>query len=261
MAYKPFDLTGKVALVTGGNGGIGLGFADAMAQAGAHVAIWGTNEEKNQAATAQLRKHGVNARSWRVDVADESAVVAATAETVDAMGRIDSVFANAGIVKREKSLMDISAESWRKVLSINLDGVFYTIRETAKHMVARWDGGDRSGGSIVGVSSLAAIHGPPRNQHYSASKGAVITMIRSTAVELARFGVRANAILPGWVATEMTSARQTNEAFVDKVIGRVPMRRWGQPKDFGGIAVCLASDASTYHSGDSFLIDGAYALF
>lgn len=261
MAYKPFDLTGKVALITGGNGGIGLGFADALAQSGADIAIWGTNEGKNEKAVAQLKEHGVKAQAWKVDVADEKAVVEAMKETASAMGRIDSVFANAGIGKGEKSLMDITSESWRKVLSVNLDGVFYTVREAARHMVDRWNNGDRAGGSIVGVASLAAIHGPPKNQHYAATKGAVITMIRSTAVELARYGVRANAVLPGWIATDMTAGSQGNEKFTEKVIGRVPMRRWGEPKDFGGVAVYLASDASAYHSGDSFLIDGAYSLF
>ncbi|MCC6918942.1 MAG: SDR family oxidoreductase [Alphaproteobacteria bacterium] len=261
MAYRPFDLTGKVGLVTGGNGGIGLGFADAMAQAGADIAIWGTNEGKNEKAVAQLKGHGVKARAWKVDVADEAAVVKAMKETAEAMGRIDSVFANAGIGKGETSVMDITAESWRKVLSVNLDGFFWTCREASRHMVDRWKAGDRAGGRIVGVSSLGAIHGQPRTEHYAASKGAVITIIQSLAVELARYRVTANSVLPGWIATEMTQHAQGNEKFTERVIGRVPMRRWGTPEDFGGIAVYLASDASGYHSADTFLIDGAYSRF
>lgn len=261
MAYKPFDLTGKVALITGGNGGIGLGFADALAQSGADIAIWGTNEGKNEKAVAQLTAHGVKARAWKVDVADEAAVVQAMKETAEAMGRIDTVIANAGIGKGEKSVMDITAESWRKVLSVNLDGFFWTCREAARHMVDRWNAGDRSGGRIIGVSSLAAIHGQPRTEHYAASKGAVITVIKALAVELARYGVTANSVLPGWIATDMTVGAQGNDKFNERVIGRVPVRRWGQPEDFGGIAVYLASPASSYHSGDTFLIDGAYSLF
>jgi NAD(P)-dependent dehydrogenase (short-subunit alcohol dehydrogenase family) len=117
------------------------------------------------------------------------------------------------------------------------------------------------GGSLVAVASLAAIEGAARNEHYAATKGAVISMIRAIAVEFARDGVRVNAILPGWIATDMTAAAQTSTQFTDKVISRVPSRRWGQPADFGGIAVYLASDASSYHSGDTLLIDGGYAIF
>jgi len=200
MAYRPFDLTGKVALVTGGNGGIGFGMVEALAQAGADVVIWGSNGKKN----------------------------AAAAETLNA---------------------------------VNLDGVFFTFREACKHMVERADGGDKAGGSLVVISSLSAYDGAPRNEAYAATKGAVISMIRAIAVEHARYGVRANAVLPGWIATDMTAGAQGNDKFNDAVIRRVPVRRWGQPADFGGIAVYLASDASAFHTGDSFLIDGGYGIF
>lgn len=261
MAYKPFDLTGKGVLVTGGNGGIGLGFAEACAAAGAHVAIWGTNETKNADAVAKIVADGGKAFAMKVDVSDEDAVVKAMAETAAKLGAIHAVFANAGIGRLSRSFMEMKTEDYRKVLSVNQDGVFWTLREAAKHMVERWNAGDRSGGSLVGVASLAAIEGAARNQHYAATKGAVVSMIKATAVELARYGIRANAILPGWIATDMTAGGQANEKFVQNVIGRVPARRWGQPADFGGIAVYLTSDASAYHSGDSFLIDGAYAIF
>ena len=123
-------------------------------------------------------------------------------------------------------------------------------------MVAR-----EGGGSLVGVASLAAIEGAARNQAYGASKGALISMIKGISVELARYGVRANAILPGWIATDMTEASQASKKFNENVIGRVPIRRWGQPEDFAGVAVYLASDASRYHTGDQFIIDGGYAIF
>lgn len=260
MAYKPFDLTGKVALVTGGNRGIGFGMADALAQAGADVAVWGTNREKNAEAEAALAAHGVRAKAYCVNVADEAQVVQAMAETASDMGRIDSVFANAGIGYGAPSFIDTTTEAYRKVLGVNLDGVFWTMREACRHMVERARNGD-PGGSLVGLASLAAIEGAARNQAYAATKGAVVSLIRSIAVEHARYGVRANAILPGWIATDMTTFVQASQAFAEKVIPRVPMRRWGEPQDFGGIAVYLASDASAFHSGDLIVIDGGYAIF
>ncbi|WP_420561127.1 SDR family NAD(P)-dependent oxidoreductase [Tepidicaulis sp.] len=260
MTYKPFDLTGKVALVTGGNRGIGLGMAEALAQSGADVAIWGTNEERNADAVKKLEAHGVRAYGRKVNVANEQEVVDGMLETVAAMGRIDSIFANAGIGYGAPSFTEMSTEVYRKVLSVNLDGVFWTLREGTRHMVERAKNGD-PGGSIVGIASLAAIEGAARNQAYAATKGAVISMIRSTAVEFARHGIRANAILPGWIATDMTSQAQAAPAFAEKVIPRVPIRRWGEPEDFGGMAVYLASDASAYHTGTTLIIDGGYSIF
>jgi NAD(P)-dependent dehydrogenase (short-subunit alcohol dehydrogenase family) len=145
-------------------------------------------------------------------------------------------------------------------MALNLDGVFWTLREAAKHMVERSKAGD-PGGSLIGIASLAAIEGAARNEAYAATKGGVISMMKSIAVEHARYGVRANAILPGWIATDMTAGAQGNDTFTTKVISRVPARRWGEPADFGGVAVYLASDASSYHSGDTFVIDGGYAIF
>ncbi|MCC7267637.1 MAG: SDR family oxidoreductase [Caulobacteraceae bacterium] len=260
MAYKPFDLTGKVALVTGGNGGIGLGMAEAMAQAGADVVVWGTNEAKNAAAEATLKETGVNVLTLKVNVADEAAVIAGMAESVARMGRIDTVVANAGVGGGAPSFSAMTTETWRRVMGVNLEGVFWTFREACKHMVERANAGD-PGGSLVVTSSLSAISGAARNEAYASSKGAVITMIKAIAVEHARYGVRANAILPGWIATDMTAGAQGNDKFNDQVIRRVPARRWGEPEDFGGIAVYLASDASRFHTGDSFIIDGGYAIF
>jgi NAD(P)-dependent dehydrogenase (short-subunit alcohol dehydrogenase family) len=260
MAYKPFDLTGKVALVTGGNGGIGLGMADAMAQAGADVVIWGTNEGKNAAAEAQLKAHGRRVLTQRIDVADERQVIDGMAQAVAEMGHVHTVIANAGVGGGAPSFAQMSTEVYRRVLSVNLDGVFFTFREACKHIVER-AGKGHPGGSLVVTSSLSAIDGAARNEAYAATKGAVIAMIRGIAVEHARYGVRANAILPGWIATDMTAGAQGNEKFTDAVIRRVPFRRWGEPEDFGGIAVYLASDASAFHTGDSFLIDGGYAIF
>jgi NAD(P)-dependent dehydrogenase (short-subunit alcohol dehydrogenase family) len=255
--YKPFDLTGKVALVTGGNSGIGLGMARAIAQAGADVAIWGTNAKKNAAAKSELAGSGRKVVALECDVSDEKAVEAAFAETVSKLGRVDGCFANAGVSGRgSASFLEMSSEEWRRVLKVNLDGAFFTFRAAARHMVAR--GG---GGALVGTASLAAIEGAPRSEHYAATKGGMISMIRALAVEFARHGVRANAILPGWIETDMTANAIGNEKFANNVLPRIPARRWGTGDDFGGIAVYLMSSASAYHTGDTFLIDGGYALF
>lgn len=260
MAYKSFDLTGKVALVTGGNGGIGLGMAEAMAQAGATVLIWGTNEQKNARALDLLKSHGGEAEARRVDVSDEQQVVEETARAVREHGRLDTVIANAGIGGGARSFSEFDTETYRKVLAVNLDGAFWTLREAAKHMVERANGGDK-GGSLVGVASTAAIEGAARNQAYAASKGGLVSMLKAIAVEHARYGIRANGILPGWIATEMTEGAQNNPTFAEKVLPRVPVRRWGQPEDFGAIAVYLASDASAYHTGQMLVIDGGYTIF
>jgi NAD(P)-dependent dehydrogenase (short-subunit alcohol dehydrogenase family) len=257
VAFQPFDLSGKVALVTGGNSGIGLGMAEAIAQAGADVAIWGTNAEKNAAAKAQLDKTGRKIVALQCDVGDEAAVEAAFVQTVDAFGRVDGCFANAGVSGRGlKSFMDMSTEEWNRVLRVNLHGAFYTFRTAARHMVAR--GG---GGVLVGTASLAAIEAAPRGEHYAATKGGMISMVKAMAVEFARHDIRAHAILPGWIATNMTANATGNDTFRNKVLPRVPMRRWGEGSDFGGIAVYLMSSASRYHTGDSFVIDGGYSLF
>jgi NAD(P)-dependent dehydrogenase (short-subunit alcohol dehydrogenase family) len=261
MAYAPFDLSGKVALVTGGNRGIGFGMAEALALSGAAIALWGRDAERNAQAAEELAAHGGKVKAYAVDVADEQAVVAAMKQTAADFGRIDTVVANAGVGYGSPSFVDMTTETYRRVLAVNLDGVFFTLREACRHMVERARGGDKAGGSLIGIASLAAIEGAARNEAYAATKGAVISMIKSIAVEHARYGVRANAILPGWIATDMTAMAQANSAFAEKVIPRVPIRRWGEPKDFGGLAVYLASDASSFHTGDLMIIDGGYSIF
>jgi NAD(P)-dependent dehydrogenase (short-subunit alcohol dehydrogenase family) len=258
--FKPFDLSGKVALVTGGNGGIGLGMAEALAQAGADVVTWGTNEQKNTAAAGSLRRYGHKVLAQRIDVSHEGEVVDGMKTAVAQMGRLDCVIANAGIGAAAPSFAEMTLETWRRVHAVNEEGVFFTLREACRHMVERAKTGD-AGGSLVAVASLAGLEGAARNEAYSATKGAVMAMTRSIAVEHARYGIRANAIAPGWISTDMTQRLKDMPAFNEKVLPRVPMRRWGEPADFGGIAVYLASDASRYHTGDTFVIDGGYLVF
>lgn len=258
MAYSAFDLTGKVAIITGGNSGIGLGMAEALAREGANISIWGTNQAKNAAAVQKLQAYGASAIAVECDVGEEAAVEAAFAHTVAQLGRVDACFANAGIYGSStvKSFADMPTEEWRRVMRVNLDGAFFTLRAAARHMVERGQGG-----SLAVTSSLAAISGPPRGEHYAATKGGVISLVQALAVEFGRHGIRANAILPGWIDTPMTDKTLHWDKFAEKVLPRVPLRRWGAPEDFGGIAVYLASDASAYHTGDTILIDGGYSKF
>jgi NAD(P)-dependent dehydrogenase (short-subunit alcohol dehydrogenase family) len=249
-----------VALITGGNGGIGLGMAEALAQAGADLMIWGTNPAKNADAEAKLRAHGRRVESRVVDVGDEAMVAATMAETVEVMGRIDSCFANAGINHQVPSFLEMDTESWQRMLRINLDGAMWTMREACRHMVERAKAGD-AGGSIVGISSMVTRFGSPRNQHYAAAKHGLLGVVEGIAVEFARYGIRANSVLPGWTSSGLSVEVEKDENFTNKVISRVPMRRWGRADEFGGIAVYLASPASSFHTGDSILIDGGYALF
>jgi NAD(P)-dependent dehydrogenase (short-subunit alcohol dehydrogenase family) len=256
-----FDLTGKVALVTGGNSGIGIGMADALAAQGADIAIWGTNADKNDAAVDRLGRHDVEVLSIVCDVSDEAAVVAAMTDTVAELGRIDAVFVNAGVSSRSTSFIDMTADDWRRVMSVNLDGAFYTAREAARHMVQRHADGDEAGGSIVFTTSGSAFFGQQSGQNYGASKAGVNAMMKGIAVQHARHGIRCNSVLPGWIETEMTAPAMGWDRFVDNVLPRVPQRRWGEPDDFGGIAVYFASDASRYHTGDVVTIDGGYHSF
>ena len=252
-----FDLTGRTAVITGGNGGIGLGIAQALNAQGCNVSIWGRNAEKNTNAAATMSAGPGKVHTQVCDVSNPASVKAAMQATLYTFGRVDGCFANAGVSGRgTASFLEMSSEEWRRVLKVNLDGAFFTFRAAARHMVAR--GG---GGVLVGTASLAAIEGAARSEHYAATKGGMISMIRALAVEFARHGVRANAILPGWIETDMTANAIGNEKFANNVLPRIPARRWGTGDDFGGIAVYLMSSASAYHTGDTFLIDGGYALF
>ena len=257
--YTPFDLTGRTAVVTGGNGGIGYGMAQALLAAGASVAIWGSNPDKTAKAKAALAAgcgDVSRVHAFVSDVGDEAQVEASFAASVAALGKVDACFANAGVSSKGTLLTDMSLEEFRRVQRINVEGVFLTFRAAARHMAERGEGG-----SLIATASTAAIEGAARNSHYGASKGAVASLVRALGVELARHRIRVNAILPGWIVTEMTERSVGNEKFANAVLPRIPARRWGEIGDFGGIAVYLASDASAYHTGEQFVIDGGYTKF
>ncbi len=256
-----FDLSGRAAIVTGGNGGIGLAMAKALARAGCAVSIWGRNPEKNRAALAELAPSGAPVEARTCDVTDRAAIEGAFAGTLQAFGRVDGCFANAGVGPSfRQAFVDRTEDDWRKMFATNLDGVFHVFQVALRHMIRRAESGDRFG-RLIATSSIASLFAAPRGEHYAATKAALNALIRALAVEHARYGVTANAILPGWTETEMTSGATHNEKFVANVMPRIPLRRFGEPDDFGGIAVYLMSALSSYHTGDCLVIDGGYSVF
>ncbi|UAK33735.1 SDR family oxidoreductase [Nocardia asteroides] len=251
-----FDLTGHVAVVTGGNSGIGLGFARGLARAGADICVVGRNTERNEAAAEELSAFGGRVLALRCDVGEEQQVIDTFGRAAAELGRIDSCFVNAGVMQGFIPFVETDLAEFRRVTSINLDAAFVTLREAAKVLLAQGEGG-----SLVATASLAARQGVPRGQSYAASKAGLIAMVNSIAVELAKHGIRANSVLPGWVETPMTEGAFAWDRFRERVEPRIPVRRWGQPSDFESVAVYLASPASAYHTGDTLLIDGGYSLF
>ena len=250
-----FDLHGRCAMVTGGNGGIGLAMAKGLAEAGASVAVWGRDEAKNAAAIAELGALGADADAFVCDVHNEADVVEQMEATVARFGRVDACFANAGMGIM-KPFIETTVAEWDKVQHVNLRGTFLTFREAARHMIAR--GG---GGKLVAVASVGSIHGMPKQASYSASKAGISALVRSVAVELARYDIQANTILPGWIATDMTESARAWEKLSATVTQRTPAHRWGRPEDFAAAAVYLASSETKFHTGDVLRIDGGYAVF
>lgn len=256
MTSNLFDLNGKVALVTGGNGGIGLGFARGVARQGGAVVIWGRSPEKNDAALAELAQFGVRTSAKVVDVGDEQQVIAGFEALMSEFGRIDCVFANAGIMFAPGSVLDLATADYKRILDTNLHGAFYVLREGARHMKARAEAGE-PGGSLVACGSLAMFMGLPGMPHYSGAKAALGAIVRGMAVEFGPYGIRANAIAPGLVASR---PGDLEKAHFQQNAQKVPICRVGLTSDFEGIAAYLASDASSFHTGDTIVIDGGYLI-
>lgn len=261
MPTNFFDLTGKVALVTGGNSGLGLAFAEGIAQAGGDVVIWGRRREQNEAAVDQLKQHGGRVTSATVDVADEAQVVAGITGAVAEMGRLDCVIANAGISTPLKSFLDMTTAHWNQLLDINLHGAFYVLREAVRHMVDRAAAGD-PGGSLIVNGSTSAIAGVPGIQHYTAAKGALLSMVRSLAVEFGPHGIRANMIAPGYMITNLNREKPSPQrvALDAAFAKKTPVGRNGTLDDVKGAAVYLMSDRSSFHTGDLLVVDGGSSI-
>jgi NAD(P)-dependent dehydrogenase (short-subunit alcohol dehydrogenase family) len=251
-----FDLSGKVTLVTGGNGGLGLGFARGIAKQGGDLEIWGRSAEKNAAAKKELEAHGVRVATRQVDVSSEQQVIAGYEALMNDFGRIDCVIANSGIPPTSNSVLEMTTEEYHGLLNINMHGAFYTLREGARLMVKRAEAGE-PGGSLVFCGSLSMFQGIAGKGNYAAAKAGMGAMIRCMAVEFGKFDIRANSIAPGYIKTEMTGPGAELSPIDQHFASKTPIPRPGYPSDFEGIAAYLASDASCWHTGDTIIIDGA----
>lgn len=249
-----FDLKGRVALVTGGNGGIGLGMAQGLAAAGADIVIAGRNAAKSEMAAKQLASLGVRTAVVEVNVADENSAKAMVDRTVAEMGRLDILINNAGIAIRKRP-EEYKMSEWREVLSINLDGAFYCCHAAQPAMKAS------GGGKIINIGSMMSIFGAPFAAPYSASKGGLVQLTKSLATAWAVDNIQVNAVLPGWIDTELTQkAREQVDGLHGNVLKRTPAGRWGEPTDFAGVAVFLASSASDFVTGTAIPVDGGFSI-
>jgi 2-deoxy-D-gluconate 3-dehydrogenase len=251
---NPFDLAGKTALVTGGNGGIGLGMAKGLAQAGAAIAIAGRDEKKNADAVRELKALGVHAFPLKVDLNDAKACRAMVDEAAGKLGRLDILVNNAGINIR-KAPQDLEFEEWRQVLATNLDSAFLCSQAAYPHLKRA------GGGKIVNIGSMMSIFGAAYLAPYAASKGGIVQLTKALAAAWAKDNIQVNAVLPGWIDTAMTQrARKELTGLNERVLSRTPAGRWGAPADLAGIAVFLCAPASDFVTGTAIPVDGGYSV-
>jgi 2-deoxy-D-gluconate 3-dehydrogenase len=254
MTTNPFDLSGRVAVVTGGNGGIGLGMARGLAQAGAAIAVVGRNQAKSDAAVADLKQRGARAIAVTSDVTDQAAVADMAERTLRELGRIDILINNAGInIRKPPHALDI--EEWDRVIRTNLTSAFLCSQAVYPAMK------QAGGGKIINIGSMMSIFGTSFAPAYAASKGGIVQFTRSCAVAWAADNIQANAVLPGWIDTDLTRrARAEIDGLHDKVLARTPAARWGASDDFAGIAVFLSSRASDFLTGTAIPVDGGFSI-
>ena len=249
-----FDLHGKVALVTGGNGGIGAGIAVGLAEAGADVVIAARNEQKSSAVVDVIEALGHRALAVRCDVLEGSDLEATVGAVRDNFGRLDVLVNNAGVVRRGQA-HELSEADWDLVLGTNLKSVFLLTKLAYPFLKA--DGG----GKVINIGSMTSIFGSGRVPAYSTSKGGIVQLTKSMAIPWAKDNIQVNAILPGWIRTEMTSPLLSDESLSQPIIDRTPQGRWGEPEDLAGTAVFLASAASDFVTGQALAVDGGYSVF
>ena len=251
-----FNLKGKVALVTGGNGGLGLGMALGLAEAGANIAIAARNPDKTSDAIKQIEGVGVQAVSVPTDVTKETEIESMVSQTLDKLGQIDILINNSGVTMR-KEPEDLSGDEWDHVLNVNLRACFLASKTVYPHMR------DRGSGKIINIGSMTSIFGGGGSgAPYSSSKGGIVQLSKSLAVAWAKDNIQSNAILPGWFTTELTAAiPERQKERYQLISSRIPAGRWGDPEELAGVAVFLASPASDYVTGSVIAVDGGYSSF
>lgn len=251
---KLFSLSGNVALITGGNGGIGRGIAIGLAEAGASIAIFGRNEEKNKNTLAELKAIGIPAIALHVDVTNRSSLEPAVEKVEKELGKITILVNNAGIASLSGGILNEKEEDWDNVIETQLNAVFLLSKLVAKSMT------ENKRGKIINIGSMYSFFGSGIIPSYSTAKGAVIQLTKSMAVELAPYNIQVNAIAPGWIETDMTAPVKTMPAMHDEIMLRTPAGRWGQTEEIAGTAIFLASKASDFVTGETVRVDGGYAI-
>jgi len=255
MSNKPFDITGRTAIITGGNGGIGLGIATGLARAGANIVIAARNNSKTQDAVKHIEHLGVRAVGLNVDVEDNESISEMIETAIEKTGPVTILVNNAGIGIR-KLPQDYSLAEWNRVININLTGSFLCAKSIYSHMKSS------GGGKIINIGSMTSVFGLDWAVAYASSKGGVVQLTKTLAVAWAKDNIQVNTILPGWIHTDLTNGIKTNfSQRYDHILSRIPEGRWGEPEDIAGTAVFLASNASDYVTGVSIPVDGGYTSF
>lgn len=251
---KLFNLSGNVAVITGGNGGLGRSIAIGLAEAGASVAIFGRNEDKNKNTLAELKAIGVKAMALKIDITKRTELAPAIKKVEQELGGISILVNNAGIAVLSGGILNETEEEWDSVIETQLKAVFLLSKLVAKSMV------NNKKGKIINIGSMYSFFGSGIIPSYSTAKGAIIQLTKSMAIELAPYNIQVNTIAPGWFETDMTAVVKTMPVMNDEIIQRTPAGRWGQPKELAGTAVFLASKASDFVTGETIRVDGGYAI-
>jgi len=255
-AMEMFDLRGRAAIVTGGNGGIGRAIALGLAEAGAAVAIFGRNEAKNAAVLEELRSIGTPAMALQVDVTDRDGLEPAFRAVEERLGPVGILVNNAGIANLSGGVLEEDPADWDHVIETQLNAVFLLSRTAARSMK------EHGGGKIINLASMYSYFGSGLVPSYAAAKGAIVQLTKSMAIELAPHGIQVNALAPGWIETDMTAPVRGEElkAMGDAILARTPAGRWGLPEELAGPAIFLASSASGFVTGETIRVDGGYAI-